>query len=73
MKPDATKHNPDPGYLRDLITKSGLSQREVARRLGLSERYIRQLLASRDAKTALEAPYPVQYCIEQLADGMTPF
>ena len=66
MKPDASKHNPDPGYLRGLIEQTGLSQREVARQIGLSERVIRQYLANRDTSTALEAPYPVQYCIEQL-------
>jgi hypothetical protein len=67
MKPDAEKYNPDPSYLRELIAKSGLSQRETARRIGISERYLRQLLASPDKKTALVAPYPIQYCIEQLA------
>lgn len=67
MKPDATKYNPDPEYLRELIRKTGLSQREIARRIGVSERSFRQFLASREASTALDAPYPVQYCLEQMA------
>lgn len=67
MKPDSTKYNPDPEYLRELISKTGLSQREIARRIGVSERSFRQFLANRHASTALDAPYPVQYCLEQMA------
>ena len=66
MRPDATKHNPDPEYLRGLIEKAGISQRKAAKIIGVSERVMRQYLANRDAKSALEAPYPVQYCLENI-------
>jgi transcriptional regulator with XRE-family HTH domain len=69
MKPDATQHNTDPWYLRELIAKAGLSQREAARRIGISERVMRQYLAPRGAATALPAPYTVQFALERLTDG----
>lgn len=65
--PDSRNHNPDPAYLRGLITRAGLSQREAARRLGIGERIMRAYLAERDKTTAQRAPYPVQYALEQLA------
>ena len=65
--PDATHHNPDPAYLRGLITRAGLNQREAARRLGIGERIMRAYLADPDKTTAQRAPYPVQYALEQLA------
>lgn len=34
MKPDATRHNPDPAYLRGLLLAAGVSQREAAPRTG---------------------------------------
>ncbi|MDO9138958.1 MAG: hypothetical protein Q7U38_01345 [Methylobacter sp.] len=68
MIPDISKHNPDPEYLKGLIGKIGVSQRESARRIGISERVMRQYLSNRDASTALEAPYPVQFCLEVWAD-----
>jgi len=65
--PDTRHHNPDPAYLRGLIARAGLSQREAARRIGVSERVMRQYLADREASSALAAPYPVQYALEHLA------
>lgn len=67
MKPDATEHDPRPEYLRWLIDKAGLSQREAALIIGIDERALRRYLASRDARYWQDAPYPVQYAIEQLA------
>ena len=67
MTPDATQHNPDPAYLRDLVAKTGLSQRELARRIGISDRLMRMYLADRATSTAQAAPYAVQYALEQLA------
>lgn len=61
MKPNALKHNPDPDYLRELIDRAGLSQREAARRIGISERVMRYYLSGER-----EAPYPVQYALESL-------
>ena len=69
MKPDAELHNPNPTYLRNLIGMAGLSQRAAARQIGISERVMRQYLSDRNAKTALEAPYPVQYALEMLAEN----
>ncbi len=65
MKPSFSLYSPDPAYLRELIDRAGLSQREAARRIGISERVMRYYLA--DPPTGKPAPYPVQYAIEQLA------
>ena len=67
MKPDATKHDPRPEYLRGLIDKAGLSQREAALRIGIDERALRRYLASRDAAYWQDAPYPVQFALESLS------
>lgn len=67
MKPDAALHNPDPAYLRGLLDQAGLSQREAAARLGLSERMMRYYLSHAGSTTHRPAPYPVQYALEQLA------
>ncbi|HEX7383350.1 MAG TPA: helix-turn-helix transcriptional regulator [Burkholderiaceae bacterium] len=66
MKPDATLHNPDPAYLRDLLLRAGLTQREAARRIGVSERMMRYYLAPEGADHR-DAPYAVQYALEALA------
>lgn len=69
MKPDITKYNPDFTYLRQLIDKIGISQREAARRIGVSERSMRSYLADPSkAKTADKCPYPVQFTLEALAE-----
>lgn len=67
MTPDATRHNPDPAYLRGVLASTGLSQREVARRIGISDRVLRYYLLPTDAPTYRPAPYPVQYALERLA------
>jgi len=59
---------PNPDYLKSLIEKSGISQRKAAKCIGISERVMRQYLANRSAATAIEAPYPVQFCLENLAE-----
>lgn len=64
MKPAASKHNPDPAYLRDLLARAGLSQREAARRVGISDRMMRYYLS--DDPAAPRAPYAVQYALENL-------
>ena len=66
MIPDSTKHNPDPAYLRGLLLAAGLSQREAARRIGVSERMMRYYLADSTADHR-SAPYPVQFAIESLS------
>lgn len=68
MKPDATRHDPRPEYLRTLIEKAGLSQRAAAERIGIPERSMRYYLAEPGSTLRwAAAPYPVQYALEQLA------
>ena len=66
MTPDATKHNPSPDYLRALLDHAGVSQREAARRIGISERVMRYYLAPESADYR-PAPYVVQFAIEALS------
>lgn len=66
MIPDANKHDPRPEYLRALLDQAGLSQREAARRIGVSERMMRYYLAPESADYR-PAPYAVQYALESLA------
>lgn len=65
MIPDATKHNPSPEYLRALLARAGISQREAARRIGVSERVMRYYLAPESADYR-PAPYVVQFALESL-------
>ncbi|WP_337054011.1 hypothetical protein [Pseudoxanthomonas sp. USHLN014] len=67
MSPDARLHDPRPAYLRGLLDKAGVSQREAARRLGISERMMRYYLADETSDGHRAAPYVVQFAIEQLA------
>ena len=62
MKPDASKHNPDPEYIRGLVSSTGLSQHAAAQQIGISARVMRYYLSGER-----DAPYPVQYALEQLA------
>ena len=71
MTPDASKHNPRPEYLRALLAQSGMSQREAARRIGISERTMRQYLAGSrrlaDGRSLpCLAPYSIQFALESL-------
>ena len=61
MKPDATRHDPRPEYIRALIERAGLSQREAARRIGMSERVMRYYCAGERTPS-----YPVQFALESL-------
>lgn len=65
MNPDSSKHDPRPEYLRALLDRAGLSQREAARRIGVSERVMRYYLAP-DAADYRPAPYVVQFALESL-------
>ena len=67
MKPDASKHDPRPEYLRALLADSGLTQRAAAERIGISDRLMRYYLADEGAEARRVAPYPVQYALEQLS------
>lgn len=66
--PDASLHNPDPDYLRGLIAITGLSQREVAEKIGITFRSLKYyLMTPGDEKEYRVATYPVQFSIEMLA------
>lgn len=66
-KPNAGNYNPNPDYLRRLILRSDLTQREVAIKVGISERMLRHYLMNEGASSYRAAPYLVQYALEQLA------
>jgi transcriptional regulator with XRE-family HTH domain len=61
-----TLHRPDPVYLRGLIARSGLTQREVARRLGVEPRTVRRWLTD---PPQVQCPYSAQVALETLANG----
>lgn len=63
MKPDPTKHRPrDPDYIRKLLEKAGISQREAARRLNVSDRTMRHWCAG-----TAPIPYSAQFALESMA------
>jgi len=66
MTIDKSTHNPDSDYLRGLIAKAGISQREAARRIGIDERTLRRYLTLSSNKSYAECPYVVQYALENL-------
>jgi hypothetical protein len=69
MKPDASRHDPRPEYLRALIERAGVSQRVAAGRLGIDERTMRYYLADPDSPARhTPAPYTVQFALESLAN-----
>lgn len=72
MKPDASKHDPRPEYLRSLIADADLTQRAAAERIGISSRLLRYYLASETAEDRRVAPYPVQYALECLTGSSPP-
>ena len=67
VKPDASKHDPRPEYLRALLADAGLSQHAAADRIGISARLLRYYLAPESVADRRVAPYPVQFALEQLA------
>lgn len=69
MKPDSTKHNPDPAYLRQLLSDAGLSQRKAAHTIGIAERMMRYYLVDPELETYRPAPYLVQFALECLANN----
>nr|WP_096373558.1 helix-turn-helix transcriptional regulator [Pseudomonas chlororaphis] len=66
MIPDAKAHNPEPGYLRALIDQTGLTQEEVAQRIGITGRAMRNYLSTTEKR---KAPYAVQFALECLANS----
>lgn len=79
MKPPAIEnHNPDPKYLRGLISRikdrslfygDNPSIRAVSRRIGVSPRSMQKYLSS-SAESRHQAPYVVQYALEGLSKGL---
>lgn len=68
MKPEVrTAKTATPTYLRELVEKAGISQREAARRLDVSDRTMRAWLAG-----AAPCPYTAQFCMEVLAANPEP-
>lgn len=63
-------YNPDPAYLRMLIKQSRLSQREIAKRLVVSQvTLFRWLSAEADGKARYPAPFTAQVVLEQMASA----
>ena len=69
MKPDASRHNPDPRYLRGLLDQAGISQRRAAELLGITDRAMRYYLSDEASDSYRAAPYPVQFALECLASS----
>lgn len=61
MKPDSTKHNKDPKYLRSLIEGANITQEYAAKRIDISPRTMRAYLSGSRTIT-----YRVQFAIEML-------
>lgn len=64
MKPDINKLNNSPDYLRELVSKIGVSQNEAATMIGVSERSMHYSLTANGKQ---RAPYVVQFALERLA------
>ena len=67
--PDSTLHNPDAEYLRALVALAGMTQREVADRIGVSERMMRYYLSPTAAEFR-PMPYAIQFALEALAKNI---
>ena len=64
-KPDAGYHVPETWYVRSLVNETGLTQREIAERLGVSLRAVQSWLD--DGPHGRPCPYTAQYALEMLA------
>lgn len=64
MTPDATRHNPDPHYLRQLLQAADLNQVQAAACLGIHTRTLRYYLSEPDSADYRPAPYLVQFALE---------
>ena len=65
MRPDVSRHNPDPTYVRSLIDDIGLPQRQIARILGVDETLFRKYITHTHNASYRECPYLVQFALEQ--------
>jgi hypothetical protein len=57
----------DPDYIRHLMDKAGLSQREFARLIGVNDATVRRWVMY---PPRAEMPYTAQVCLEILVDRM---
>lgn len=70
MIPDAQQHNPDPAYMRQLRNATGLTQTQLARKLGLSRRMVQIYEANIESVNQKHrATYLYQYALERLAEN----
>lgn len=69
MKPDANRHNPEPDYLRELLKRSGLTQRAAAATIGLTAAGFQNYIRKPSDPLYRPAPYTVQFALEALAES----
>lgn len=58
MKPDSRQQK-DADYFRVIVAKTNLTQRQLAKKIGINDRSIRRYLLK-------GAPYPIQFAVECL-------
>jgi DNA-binding transcriptional regulator YiaG len=61
MTPNASKYNPDPQYMAELVESTGLSQGQLSELLGVDSRTIRRWLSG-----SRKFPYIAQFALESL-------
>ena len=59
-------------HIRALVEQIGLSQRAIAKRLRINESTFRRYVMPPDKKSAMPAPYLVQFALEAWAAGHEP-
>lgn len=59
-------------HIRALVEQIGLSQRAIAKRLGIHEATFRKYLMGPACRSRLDAPYLVQFALEAWAAGHEP-
>ena len=67
--PDCRHHNPHPAILRAFVAHSGYSIAAAAEKIGIPARTLQNYLSNKVIATGAYAPYPVQFALEQLAEG----
>lgn len=64
--PNASNYNPNPEWLKLLVSKTGISRTEIAVKLGISLRGLDFNLMDGDSKNYRQMPYTSQFAIECL-------
>jgi len=65
-KPNAENYRPEPAYIAEIISNTGMSQPTLAKRIGVHARTIRKWLAPAESPSHRDIPYAAQHAIEQL-------